>query len=141
MKQAIENENANAVATEIGSRLRAFNENHAGPLNHQRLVLSIRDDHGALVAGLTADFHWQCITLTFSGWNPNIARKDTERHCCSKRNELLKNDRVTSFTSARFNFKRPSSTQSMAILWSASCKGSRAIPRANGFPRSCTSAV
>jgi GNAT superfamily N-acetyltransferase len=63
MKQAIENENANAVATEIGSRLRAFNENHAGPLNHRRLVLSIRDDHGALVAGLTADFHWQCMYL------------------------------------------------------------------------------
>ena len=36
MKQAIEKENASAVAAEIGSRLRAFNEDQAVPPNSSR---------------------------------------------------------------------------------------------------------
>jgi GNAT superfamily N-acetyltransferase len=63
MKQAIENENASAVAAELGSRLRAFNEDQAGPLKYRRLVLSVRDDDGILLAGLSADCHWNCMYL------------------------------------------------------------------------------
>ena len=75
MKQAIEKENAGAVAAEIGSRLRAFNEDQAGPLNHERLVLSVRDDDGALLAGLSADFHWHCMYLDVLWVEPQHRKK------------------------------------------------------------------
>src|SRR4051812_10843683 len=75
MKQAIERENASAVAAEIGSRLRVFNEDQAGPLNHERLVLSARDDDGALLAGLSADFHWNCLYLDVLWVDPKHRRK------------------------------------------------------------------
>jgi GNAT superfamily N-acetyltransferase len=63
MRPVIEKEHANAVAGEIGRRLRGFNEDQAGPLNHERLVLSVRDDDGGLLAGLSADFHWNSMYL------------------------------------------------------------------------------
>jgi GNAT superfamily N-acetyltransferase len=75
LKQEIENENANAVAAEIGSRLRGFNEDQAGPLKYERLVLSVRDDDGVLLAGLSADFHWNCMYLDVLWVEPKHRRK------------------------------------------------------------------
>lgn len=49
------------VAEELASRLKHFNEQRAGPLNSQALVLSVRDDKRALVAGLTGESFWNVL--------------------------------------------------------------------------------
>jgi GNAT superfamily N-acetyltransferase len=50
-----------STAQELESRLRLFNEQRAGPLNWKPIVLSIRDDGGALVAGLSGGFFWNTL--------------------------------------------------------------------------------
>ena len=56
----IEREGADAEAAgkEILSRLLEFNASQAGELNAERLVLSVRDDERALLAGLVAIQYW-----------------------------------------------------------------------------------
>jgi ribosomal protein S18 acetylase RimI-like enzyme len=46
------------VARELASRLPEFNERMVGPLNSKRIVLSVRADGGALIAGLTGELFW-----------------------------------------------------------------------------------
>ena len=55
---AIENDQAAEAAAEITARLIRFNESKAGPLNRRPLTLSVRDDRGTIVAGLTGESFW-----------------------------------------------------------------------------------
>jgi GNAT superfamily N-acetyltransferase len=59
----IEQDTATSTANELGSRLRQFNEERAGPLNWKTLVLSIRDDSGSLIAGLSGGFFWNTLFI------------------------------------------------------------------------------
>jgi GNAT superfamily N-acetyltransferase len=58
---AIEKESASAVAEELASRLKRFNELRAGLLNTQPLVLSVRDSVGNVMAGLTGELFWNAL--------------------------------------------------------------------------------
>ncbi|HWF76758.1 MAG TPA: GNAT family N-acetyltransferase [Caulobacteraceae bacterium] len=42
----------------LGEKLNAYNEAHAGPLNFERVFLSVRDADGALVGGLLGATYW-----------------------------------------------------------------------------------
>lgn len=52
------------VAKELYARLNAFNETVAGPLNSERLVLSIRDGAGKVIAGLSGESHWGALFIS-----------------------------------------------------------------------------
>jgi ribosomal protein S18 acetylase RimI-like enzyme len=136
MKQAIENENANAVAAEIGSRLRVFNEDQAGPLKYERLVLSVRGDDGALLAGLSADFHWNCLYLDVLWVEPKHRRMGLGSSLLRQAERIAKERSYELVYLSTFQFQALIFTQSTAILWSANCMGCRVTPRANGSPRS-----
>jgi len=60
-------ENADAVAAELNSRLGQFNDQRAGPRNVLKFVLALRDDNGELVGGLVGrdtleyPLHWRAL--------------------------------------------------------------------------------
>src|SRR5947207_1631512 len=54
-------ENADAVAAELNSRLGQFNEQHAGPRITLKFVLAVRDDNGELVGGLVGETLWNTL--------------------------------------------------------------------------------
>lgn len=56
-----EEEGSTSTTQELDSRLRKFNEERAGPLNWKPLVLSIRNDSGDLIAGLSGEFFWNML--------------------------------------------------------------------------------
>ena len=56
-----EEEGLTSTAEDLGSRLRQFNEERAGPVNWKPLVLSIRDDNDQLIAGLSGGFFWNTL--------------------------------------------------------------------------------
>ena len=56
-----EEEGSTSTAQELGSRLRTFNEERAGPMDWKPLVLSVRDESGGLIAGLSGGFFWNCL--------------------------------------------------------------------------------
>lgn len=56
-----EDENWVSAAQELGSRLRQFTETHAGPMSAKPFVLSIRNDSGDLVGGLSGAFFWNVL--------------------------------------------------------------------------------
>ena len=49
------------LSDELELRLRAFNEAAVGPLGKRRLVLSVRNELGSLIAGLAAEIFWNCM--------------------------------------------------------------------------------
>ncbi len=49
------------IANELSERLREFNEEQVGPRNTLNFVLSVRDDAGNLVAGLTGETFWNAL--------------------------------------------------------------------------------
>jgi GNAT superfamily N-acetyltransferase len=63
MHRIVEEENPSSVAEELDSRLRGFNEQHAGPPNTRPLVLSVRDSAGNLIAGLAGEFFWNALYI------------------------------------------------------------------------------
>jgi GNAT superfamily N-acetyltransferase len=56
-----EEQDAASVAHDLASRLRTFNEERAGPLDSKPLVLSIRNENGDVVAGLSGWFFWNTL--------------------------------------------------------------------------------
>ena len=42
----------------LGEMLNAYNEARAGPLNHQRMFFTVRDDSGKLIGGLIGSTYW-----------------------------------------------------------------------------------
>src|SRR5437660_1555654 len=58
-----EDENLAEVAAELGSRLTRFNEAAAGPLRTRDVAFTVRDDHKAMIAGLTAEIFWNALYL------------------------------------------------------------------------------
>ena len=61
MHRIVEEENPDAVVEALESRLKSFNEQHAGPANSRPLVLSVRDGAGNLIAGHTGEFFWNAL--------------------------------------------------------------------------------
>jgi GNAT superfamily N-acetyltransferase len=61
MHQIVEGEDSASVVEDLESRLKSFNEHHAGPADTQPLVLSVRDNDGNLIAGLTGEFFWNAL--------------------------------------------------------------------------------
>jgi GNAT superfamily N-acetyltransferase len=55
---SIQLERADSVATELSSALIAWNERQLGPRNTDRFNLTIRDESGELLAGLTGEAFW-----------------------------------------------------------------------------------
>jgi GNAT superfamily N-acetyltransferase len=51
------------LATELGSRLRAWNDELMGPANRQRFTLSVRDDDGNVIAGLVGEQFWNVLYI------------------------------------------------------------------------------
>jgi GNAT superfamily N-acetyltransferase len=58
-----ENENLAEVATELGNRLIRFNEDRAGPLQTRYVALTVRDDDGRMIAGLTGEIFWNALHI------------------------------------------------------------------------------
>jgi GNAT superfamily N-acetyltransferase len=56
-----EDHNLADVATELGTRLTAFNEDHAGPRRARQIALTVRDADGRLIAGLTGETFWNAL--------------------------------------------------------------------------------
>jgi ribosomal protein S18 acetylase RimI-like enzyme len=56
-----EDHNLAAVAAELEARLTRFNEAQAGPLRTRHVALTVRDDGGTMVAGLTAEIFWNAL--------------------------------------------------------------------------------
>ena len=56
--------NSDAVAAELDTRLGQFNEQQVGPRNTLNFVLSVRDDRGALVAGLVGETLWNALLVS-----------------------------------------------------------------------------
>jgi|SRR5437667_4585050 len=56
-------ENADAVAAELNSRLGQFNDQRAGPRNVLKFVLALRDDNGELVGGLVGETLWNTLYI------------------------------------------------------------------------------
>jgi ribosomal protein S18 acetylase RimI-like enzyme len=50
-----------AVTAELDARLTRFNEAHAGPLRTRHIALTIRNEAGAIIAGLTAERFWNAL--------------------------------------------------------------------------------
>ena len=59
----VEDTDKDVVADELGQQLTKYNESQAGPACGSRLVLSIRDDDGSVIAGLTGQFFWNAIFI------------------------------------------------------------------------------
>jgi GNAT superfamily N-acetyltransferase len=49
--------------SERQSRLQEWNETVVGPRNTRLLTLSVRDEHGRLIAGLDGELHWNAFYL------------------------------------------------------------------------------
>lgn len=58
-----EESDKDAVAEELGRRLREYNEQKAGSLRDSQLVLSMRADNGEIIAGLTAEIFWNAMYI------------------------------------------------------------------------------
>ncbi len=58
-----EDHNLAEVAAELGSRLTRFNEALAGPLRARDVAFTVRDDDGAMVAGLTGEIFWNALNV------------------------------------------------------------------------------
>ena len=58
-----ENQNVADVATELGNRLTRFNEDRAGPLQTRHIALTVRDDDGKMIAGLTGEIFWNAFYI------------------------------------------------------------------------------
>jgi GNAT superfamily N-acetyltransferase len=56
-----EADNLVEVANELESRLTHFNEAHAGPLRTRHIALTVRDEDGVLIAGLTGEIFWNAL--------------------------------------------------------------------------------
>ena len=54
-------ENADAVAAELDTRLGQFNDQQAGPRNRLKFVLAVRDDDGELLGGLVGETLWNTL--------------------------------------------------------------------------------
>jgi GNAT superfamily N-acetyltransferase len=52
-----------AVATELGRRLVAFNERYAGPRNTEHFALTLRDDANQLAGGLSGELFWTILAV------------------------------------------------------------------------------
>jgi hypothetical protein len=72
-----ENQNLAEVATELGNRLTRFNEDRAGPLQTRHIALTVRDDEGRIVAGLTGEIFWNALYVHLLWLTRNIAAKGT----------------------------------------------------------------
>ena len=60
---ATENHNISEVSSELEARLRDFNEASAGPLRSKPVALTVRDDSGRLIGGLTAEIFWNTLYI------------------------------------------------------------------------------
>src|SRR5688572_15228427 len=60
---ASENHNLAEIATELGKRLTCFNEDRAGPLQTRHIALTVRDDGGKIIAGLTGEIFWNALYI------------------------------------------------------------------------------
>ncbi|EEF57806.1 GCN5-related N-acetyltransferase [Pedosphaera parvula Ellin514] len=49
------------IAAELRTRIEAFNERVVGALNTREIVLTVRDDAGNLIAGLTGEMFWNVL--------------------------------------------------------------------------------
>jgi GNAT superfamily N-acetyltransferase len=58
-----ENHNIREVSSELEARLRGFNEASAGPLRSRPVALTVRDDSGRLIGGLTAEIFWNTLYI------------------------------------------------------------------------------
>ena len=58
-----EDRNLSDVSSELERRLVSFNEASAGPLRTRAVVLTVRDDAGVLIAGLTAEIFWNALYI------------------------------------------------------------------------------
>jgi GNAT superfamily N-acetyltransferase len=56
-----EDHNLAAVAAELDARLTRFNEARGGPLRTRHVALTVRDDGGTMIAGLTAEVFWNAL--------------------------------------------------------------------------------
>jgi GNAT superfamily N-acetyltransferase len=59
----VEDRNISEVSSELERRLISFNEASAGPLRTRDVVLTVRDDAGVLIAGLTAEIFWNALYI------------------------------------------------------------------------------
>jgi len=59
----IRNDDPDNLRTELLEGLRVFNEAVAGPYRDEPLALSIRDDDGVLIGGLTGLFYWNMLQV------------------------------------------------------------------------------
>ena len=56
-----EDHNLAAVTAELDARLTRFNEAHAGPLRTRHVTLTVRNEAGAIIAGLSAEGFWNVL--------------------------------------------------------------------------------
>jgi GNAT superfamily N-acetyltransferase len=56
-----EDQNVLEVSAELRDRLTRFNEAHAGPLRTRQIALTVRNEEGAIVAGLAGESLWNAL--------------------------------------------------------------------------------
>ena len=63
MPSIIHDEAHRALDAELDARLAEFSTRYAGPRRSEYLALTIRDDSGRLVAGLTGEMFWNVLHI------------------------------------------------------------------------------
>jgi GNAT superfamily N-acetyltransferase len=56
-----EDDRASEVAADLRTRLKHFNERHAGPMNRRDIAATFRNDGGQIIAGLAAEVFWNSL--------------------------------------------------------------------------------
>jgi GNAT superfamily N-acetyltransferase len=56
-----EDENLVELEADLEARLKRFNEGHAGPVRSRRIALTVRNDDGLMIAGLTGEMFWNAL--------------------------------------------------------------------------------
>ena len=125
----VETANASAVAGELEARLREFNERHSGPQHRQGVVLTIRNEAGGLIAGLSGECFWNALYVDHL-WVNEAHRRQRYGAALLERGEQIARDRScdTSYLNT-FDFQAPGFYLK---------QGYRIIGELRDVPRGCT---
>ena len=100
-------ESSPASKAELDARLTEFNESHLGPRNRTEVGLSIRDDAGQLVAGLSGEFFWNVLHVDLIWVDQRYRRQGYGRLLLQRAENLARARRSDVVYLSTFDFQAP----------------------------------
>jgi GNAT superfamily N-acetyltransferase len=102
-----EDANCERIAAELRARITEFNEGIIGPLNTREVVLSVRDDAGNLIAGLTGEMFWNVLHVEVLWVDEKHRRKNHGAALLKHAEQLAAEQSCAAVYLSTFGFQAP----------------------------------